>query len=341
MARSLSCCLISVDPFSLCRWRTRIIVALYSLILFLLTLCIAVLIAMACLPLMPDYSFWYKVGDTFLVPLSPGQAWIRSLELSLSQQEIGKALVLDCSDLQPQFQWDYVTNPEFNYMTKGSKFLIETEENLFSRSAKTWYLWLFTNYTVYHSAVDSSYQGMDCANPGIGNWCLEVSYNSNITFEYHVDMDAYYFYGCYPDSYCLRLKTFMKYHGIYDFTNYTIDRSFVQLSSAVNKKLNLRNNFDFSEKDLCVLATVEWQSAISSFQSIFKVTQLEHRTHYLIFPGIIGILLILLILLHLMFLCCRWCRKHCRVRRKPLSIRATDGEELREFLHDMSQGDVV
>ena len=316
-----------------CRRQTKIIVALYSLMLLSLGLCIVVLIAMACLPLMPDYSFWYHVGDTFLVPLSPDQSWIRSLELGLSDSETGKALALECSDLKPRFHWDYVTDYEFNYMTKGSKFYIEAEI-----SDETWYLWLFTNYTVYHSALDSGYQGMDCTDPGTGNWCLEISHADNITLEYHVESDAYYFYGCYPDSYCSKLKNFKKYYGIYDFLNYTIDRSFVQLSSVSGKKLNLRNNFDFSKKELCVLVSVEWDSGRSSYQSIIKVTRLQHHTGYSIFPGIVGMLLVLPLLLHLMFLCSRSCRnRHCR---HNLSIRS-DGHELREFLHDMNDSDDV
>ena len=278
------------------------------------------------IPSLKDFTYLVQPGDTVLIPVH--QTWITSLTLLVSSDSlcIGKAMAIECSQLQPHYQWRNVGRREFNYMTAGSSFHLQT-----IASSVPSFLWIFSDFETYRSATAIKFQGLDCGQPGKGTWCYAFDNKNHSNVTYSITNSGYYFYYCYPNFSCPHLKLFQMYQGAYSFSHLSLSHSYIHLNQQKPAKLVIRNQYDYSSKNMCVLTYISTDSRLScptEDRVTINISNQKRRYALLILPGLFGGLLLICLLIY----CFTCVYRLCKFRHL---VSEVDYQELTSFPTDI------
>lgn len=260
------------------------------------------------LPSLKDFTYLVQPGDTVLIPVH--QTWITSLTLLVSSDSvcIGKAMAIECSQLQPHYQWRRVTQRGFNYMIAGSSFHFQT---ITLSEPVSSFIWIFSDFETYTSATTNKFQGLDCGQPGKGTWCYAFDNKNHSNITYSITNSGYYFYYCYPDFGCSHLKSLQMYQGSYSFSHLSLSHSYIQLNQQKPAQLVIRNQYDYSNKDMCVLAYISTDSRLScptEDKVTININNQKRRYGLLILPCLFSGLLLICLLIYCFTCIYRLCK---------------------------------
>lgn len=304
---------------SLCRWTVY-----FFLLLTLLVISLTSIPVLLTKPSLKDYSVLGQPGTSILFTISN---YVTSFNLKIGSHAwcTGKAMMLDCSEITPSYKWNNVTERIYIYMTTGSVFQFKISSSLSAKEqaskSDSSFLWVFSDYATYATAMDGGFQGFNCNNPGNGNWCYETSSESNVNFvNYTTTQTNFYNIACFPDDACPQVKAMLIYQGSYSFDSFNSKpHSFVDLTVEKSVQINFRSQFDYSQKDKCVLVHVTDDdiSTCSVEQSVqLLVSDQKRRNGLLLFPGLLIFILLILNLVYSLCFCYKIYRIKCNSHKK-------------------------
>ena len=303
----LGCCKLS----STCCWILFLVILIGLFIISLTTIPI-----LLTNPSFKDYSVLGQPGTSVLFSVSD---FITSFNLKIKTDSdtwcTGKATALDCSVFKPAYTWYNVTRWTNIYMSKGSMFQFKLSSLRSPLSASdSCFLWVFSDYGTYTTAAYGGFQGFDCNNPGDGNWCYDISSDSNPdNVNYTITQTDFYNIACSPKDSCCSMDMLI-YQGSYSFNSLNnIPHSSKDLSTTDSAQITLRSQFDYSYEQKCILVhvTFDIEGTCSLENSVhLLISDQKRQKGLLLFPGL---LIFILFIFNLVYSFC-FCYKICRTK---------------------------
>ena len=267
-------------------------------------------------PSFKDYSVLGQPGTSVLVSVS---SFITDFNLKIDTGShiwcTGKATALDCSDFNPTYTWHNVTRWTYIYMSKSSVFQFKLSSSRSSSSMSgSCFLWVFSDYGTYSTAVYGDFQGFNCNDPGNKNWCYDISSESNADYvNYTITQTGFYHIACSPKDSCCSIEMLI-YQGSYSFDSLNnVPHSSKELSSVDSAHITLRSQFDYSYEQKCILVSVTYdiEGTCSLENSVqLLISDQKRQKGLLLFPGL---LIFILFMFNLVYSFC-FCYKICRTK---------------------------
>lgn len=283
-------------------------ICVFSLFVSLLLIPLACISILLKVPHLNDYSIDAQPGYTFLLPLNN---WTTALDLQLKSDRLvctGKAMAIDCSKVTPQYNFRNVTQKSFIYMSVGSTFYFEFDAQ-HTEGPDPLFLWIFSDFITYSTALTIKFQGLDCGSPIENSWCYEISKNTKGSINYTVPRDGFYEIICYPNPVCVYIKRWLMNQGSYQFSNYigSSHPHIININEHKSTQLTYRSQYEFSNINKCLLVTIsgDFLTSCSIEQVTLIISNQVRRYGYLLFPSIAFLFLLLFLIAYLVICCCK------------------------------------